>query len=93
MAEATGVASASSIIRASRVRVPFPDLRPRRERMPCGSGQRYRYRSRKLTPVEEAAIRALATRRSLRSLAAEFGVSHETIRSVIRDPVNVQSGV
>ena len=82
--EATGVASASSIIPAARVRIPFPDLRPRRDRVPCGSGGRYRCRTRKLTPAEEAAIRALVGTRSLRTLAADFGVSHETIRAVLR---------
>ncbi|CAA9552482.1 MAG: hypothetical protein AVDCRST_MAG49-1878 [uncultured Thermomicrobiales bacterium] len=37
-----------------------------------------------LTPEQEAAIRALAGIRSLRSLAAEFGVSHETVRAALR---------
>jgi hypothetical protein len=32
-------------------------------------------------------IRALAATKSLRSLADEFGVSHETIRIVLREPV------
>ncbi len=41
-------------------------------------------RPRKLSPEKEAAIRAEAGNRTLRSLAAEFGVSHETIRAVLR---------
>jgi hypothetical protein len=40
-------------------------------------------RARKLTPEQVATIRAFAPIRSLRSLAAEFGVSHETIRAVL----------
>ncbi len=42
-------------------------------------------RRRKLSSEQEAAIRALAQTRSLRVLAAEFGVSHETIRAVVRE--------
>jgi hypothetical protein len=38
---------------------------------------------RTLTVEQEAAIRAGAGNRTLRSLAAEFGVSHETIRTVL----------
>jgi hypothetical protein len=38
-----------------------------------------------LTAEQESTIRALAATRSLRSLAAEFGVSHETIRAVLRE--------
>ncbi|MDP9364658.1 MAG: hypothetical protein M3Q10_10620 [Chloroflexota bacterium] len=45
---------------------------------------RYRERPRKLMPAEEEAVRALGATRSLRSLAADLGVSHETIRAVIR---------
>ena len=41
-------------------------------------------RRRKLSPEQEAVIRAAAGTRSLRELAAEFGVSHETIRAVAR---------
>ena len=41
-------------------------------------------RRRKLSPDQEAAIRALAATKSLRSLAADFGVSHETVRAVCR---------
>ena len=41
-------------------------------------------RKRKLTAEQEAAIRAEAGARSLRELAADFGVSHETVRVVLR---------
>src|SRR5215204_7730078 len=40
-------------------------------------------RRRKLTPDREATICTLASSKSLRSLAADFGVSHETIRTVV----------
>ena len=63
-------------------RVAVPDLRSRSRHPRCGSGVRYSVRARKLTPTEEAAIRALAATKSLRALAADFGVSHETIRAV-----------
>jgi transposase len=52
-----------------------------------GRSKRASYQSsrpRKLTPDQEAMIRALAGTKSLRSLAAEFGVSHETIRIIVR---------
>jgi hypothetical protein len=41
-------------------------------------------RRRKLAPEQEAAIRASAGDRNLRSLAAEFDVSHETVRVILR---------
>ena len=52
-----------------------------------GRSQRTSYhtpRRRRLTAEQESAIRALAGTRSLRSLAADFGVSHETVRGVLR---------
>jgi hypothetical protein len=63
-------------------RVAVPDFRPLTRRR-CGSGVRYCLRARKLTPAEESAIRALAGTKSLRALAADFGVSHETVRAVL----------
>ncbi len=45
--------------------------------------RRYARRSRKLTPADETAIRVLAGTESLRSLAADFGVSHETVRAIV----------
>ncbi len=57
------------------------------ERHPVGKSQREGYqqlRPRKLSPDQEAAIRRLAAIKSLRELAAAFGVSHETIRTVQR---------
>jgi hypothetical protein len=53
-------------------------------RRDAASHPRYRARARKLGVDQEATIRALAATRSLRSLAAEFEVSHETIRAVVR---------
>jgi hypothetical protein len=90
-AEATGIGSASSISPISNCRIPFPDLHtessPKR-RWPsprdAPSSLRYRTRARKLTSEQESAVRALARSKSLRSLAADFGVSHETIRAVVR---------
>jgi hypothetical protein len=38
-----------------------------------------------LADEERTAIRALAMTKSLRSLAADFGVSHETVRRLIQD--------
>ena len=76
------------------VRVPVPDFRPAarftprwpaRSRHSDPAPRRYRVRARKLTANQEAAIRALAATRSLRSLAAEFGVSLETVRAVVRE--------
>ena len=65
-------------------RIAVPDLRPRQRRHRCGSGARYSVRARKLTPAEESTLRALAATRSLRALAADFGVSHETVRTIAR---------
>ena len=56
-------------------------------RRPVGTSRRDAYRTprrRKLSAGQQAAIRALAPTRSLRELAAEFGVSHETIRAILR---------
>ena len=39
---------------------------------------------RRLSPEQEAVIRSRAGYRSLRALAAEVGVSHETVRTVLR---------
>ena len=39
----------------------------------------------RLTEQERRSVCALAPSRSLRSLAAELGVSHETVRAVLRD--------
>ena len=54
---------------------------------PCQEGHRpgrgYRERACRLTADQEPAIRNLAGTKSLRSLAAYFGVSHETIRAVL----------
>jgi DNA-binding CsgD family transcriptional regulator len=49
-------------------------------------------RQAKLTASQKATIRAMGNNRSLRELAAEFGVSHETVRTVLRDPALVSTG-
>jgi hypothetical protein len=52
-----------------------------------GRSQRSSYhapRRRKLSPEQAATIRSEAGNRTLRDLAAEYGVSHETIRTVLR---------
>jgi hypothetical protein len=41
-------------------------------------------RQRKLSSEQEAVIRGEAGTQTLRELAAEFGVSHESIRTVLR---------
>jgi DNA-binding CsgD family transcriptional regulator len=77
------------------VRIPIPDFRPDRPvtytpRNGTAS-QRYRSRPSKLTPVQVTAIRALAHSQTLRAIAGEFGVSHETVRQAIRTGTNCDS--
>lgn len=58
------------------------------ERQPAGKSGRECYqtpRPRKLTAEQEDEIWRAAPGRSLRDLAADFGVSHETIRAVLRE--------
>ena len=53
----------------------------------AGRSKRATYRSprqRKLSAEQVEAIRAEVGNRTLRELAAEYGVSHETIRTVLR---------
>jgi hypothetical protein len=90
-AEATGIGFSSSIIPDQRSRIPFSDLRTEPTSHPrwpssrdAATPSRYRARARRLPVEQESAIRALAGTRSLRSLAVDFGVSHETIRAVVR---------
>ncbi len=75
------------------LRVPVPDLRPGPVYTPRWSTEsprnvacprRYARRPSKLTPMQESTIRALAGTKTLRSLAADFEVSHETVRSVLK---------
>ena len=57
------------------------------ERRRAGQSGRDTYpssRRRKLTVEQVATIRVEADNRTLRELAAEFGVSHETVRAVLR---------
>jgi len=56
-------------------------------RFPAGRSGRDSYqapRARKLGPEQVAVVGAASPGRSLRDLAAEFGVSHETIRAALR---------
>ena len=64
---------------------PFIPRWPVISRSTNRSSPRSRSRARKLTPGKEQSIRALSGTKSLRALAAEFEVSHETVRSVLRD--------
>lgn len=55
-------------------------------RWAAGRSERAEYqvpRRRKLSAEQEAGIRIDAGNRTLRKLATEFGVSHETIRAVL----------
>ena len=74
------------------IRVLVPDLRPGLVYSPPwladsprnpSCPRRYAHRPGKLTPAQESTIRALASTKSLRSLATAYGVSHETIRNII----------
>ena len=59
------------------------------ERRRAGRSRRDAYqapRARKLSPDQEAQLRRGAPGRTLRDLAAEFRVSHETVRAVLRSP-------
>ena len=70
----------------------FAEVPPRRV---SGDSRRAAYRSprqRKLTVEQEIAIRAVAATKSLRSLAADFGVSHATVRAVLRQSVRDSAG-
>ena len=57
---------------------------PRQRAGQSGRSPYQRARPRRLSPAEREAIRVLAPNRTLRDLAAEFGVSHETVRAVLR---------
>jgi hypothetical protein len=76
---------------AQRPRIAVPDLRGYSLVDPQGVSQqsfvqcvRGRNHACKLTREQEAALRHRGGTSSLRVLAAEFGVSHETARSVLR---------
>lgn len=58
------------------------------ERRAVGRSRRaapYEARPRKLSPARASELRRVAAGRSLRDLAAEFEVSHETVRAVLRE--------
>jgi hypothetical protein len=60
-----------------------------------GKSQRspnYAPRRRKLSFEQQAAIRSEAGNRTLRELAAAFGVSHETVRTVLCETVLTPKG-
>ena len=72
------------ILPADALVVALPAARRR-----VGKSRRDAYhepRWRKLSHEQAAAIRRTPGNRSLRELAAEFGVSHETVRAVLRGP-------
>jgi hypothetical protein len=50
----------------------------------AGKESNQRLMMRRLTEVEREAIHSGWPRRWLRTLAADFGVSHETVRAVLR---------
>ncbi len=82
MAEATGGRTRARTLRPGFVVVGIPT-----ERRAVGTSGRAPYQRRPpghLTDAERRAIRVLASSRSLRDLAADFGVSHETIRGVLQ---------
>jgi hypothetical protein len=63
------------------------EIAPVPPRRVSGRSQRTPYhaqRRRKLSSEQEETIRSEAGNRTLRDLAAEYGVSHETIRTVLR---------
>jgi DNA-binding CsgD family transcriptional regulator len=58
------------------------------ERRVVGKSGRAAYaieRRTRLTPAEREAVCRRAVTRSLRDVAAHFGISHETVRSILRD--------
>ena len=81
--EATGVGPSLAPLPSGAIVIAEPP-----ERRSVGRSCRSSYqrpRSRRLSPSEREAVCALAPNRSLREVAADFGVSHETIRSILRD--------
>ena len=62
----------------------FAELPQRRRAGRSRRGTYHRPRPRKLSPEQAAAIRCGAGSGFLRERAAEFGVSHETVRGVLR---------
>ena len=57
----------------------------------CGRAPYQRRCMGRLTEAEREAVRRLAGNRTLREVAAEVGVSHETVRAVLRRPVRPSS--
>jgi hypothetical protein len=77
-----GLRSSNSITTASVIYLPILPID--RETGDIDSPSRPTRTMRKLTPDQRAEIRSLARTRSLRDLAASYGVSHETIRTVLK---------
>jgi hypothetical protein len=69
--------------------VVIAEAPPRRVGGRSGRAPYHPPRPRKLSPEQEAAIHANAGNRTLRELAAEFEVSHETVRAILRRPAPV----
>ena len=66
-------------------KVQIPDYYVKHSPIFDGAESRYTRRPRKLSPAEERKIRFLSQYQSLRSLAADFDVSHETVRTIIQE--------
>ena len=82
--EATGIGRALTPLPAESIVVAAPAQRHHAGR--SGRSPSQRARPRRLSLEEREALRASAPNHTLRELAAEFGVSHETIRAVVRSP-------
>lgn len=82
LAEATGVGPPLIRLPDGVVVVTVP--LPRTLTGTSGRSSSQRGRPRWLSPEERERVRTLSATRSLRDLAPEFGVSHETVRSVLR---------
>jgi DNA-binding CsgD family transcriptional regulator len=68
--------------------VVIAEAPPRRVSGQSGRASHHTPRRHKFSPEQEAAVRAGAGNQTLRELAADFGVSHETIRNVVRQHVS-----
>jgi hypothetical protein len=64
--------------------VPVRPAPPRRRVGTSGRASYQQPRARKLDSEDQSRLHAAAAGRSLRSLGAEFGISHEAVRSLLR---------
>ncbi len=76
--------SVARLRHSTRTTIIIATAPPRRVTGRSGRAPSQIARVRKLSLDQESAIRTLALTKSLRSLAADFGVSHETVRAVCR---------